>query len=197
MDNEKYLTGFVEILKNALSEHQNSNLTLQANLKFMDSALREQGEQITKYSIMIADLNKEKEDKVETENQRIKELENLVSNLEEEKNKKQEELSNNQTKLDAFKIESRDEMQKLKNQVEHLNEVNSSLEPLKGTVENLRNENTNLKNDIANLQNENTNLKNDIAIANSTQSATQKSLNKSFIKKAIVSNQVIEDGGNF
>ena len=146
---------------------------------------------------MIADLNKEKEDKVETENQRIKELENLVSNLEEEKNKKQEELSNNQTKLDAFKIESRDEMQKLKNQVEHLNEVNSSLEPLKGTVENLRNENTNLKNDIANLQNENTNLKNDIAIANSTQSATQKSLNKSFIKKAIVSNQVIEDGGNF
>ena len=183
MDNEKYLTGFVEILKNALSEHQNSNLTLQANLKFMDSALREQGEQITKYSIMIADLNKEKEDTVEIENERIKELEDIVSKLEEEKNKKHEELSNNQTKLDTFKIELRDEIQKLKNQIEHLNEVNSSLEPLKGTVEN--------------LQNENNNLKNDIATASSTQSATQKSLNKSFVKKTIVPNQVVEDGGNF
>ena len=74
MDNEKYLSGYVEILKNASSELQNNNFMLQANLRFLESALKEQGEQTQKYMMMVADYEKTKEEKSEIENELVAQL---------------------------------------------------------------------------------------------------------------------------
>lgn len=177
MDNEKYLSGYVEILKNASSELQNNNFTLQANLKFLESALREQGEQTQKYMMMVADYEKEKAERSESESETVARLQNEITKLKAELNEKHESLTGNQSKLEAVKIELRDEIQRLKNQVEHLNQVNS-------TLQSAQNENSSLKLEIENL-------KQSIA----TMQTPQKS--KSFVKQKTLPTQSIEDGGNF
>jgi len=181
MDNEKYMNSYVEVLKNTLNEYFYANITLQTNQKFMESALKEQGEQIQKYMVMIANYEKENEEKSANESELLKQLKSENEKLKFDISDKENIVSQNQSKLDNAKIELRDEIQRLKNQIEHLNQVNSNLESV-------RNENANLKTEIEVL-------KQNIASAQSTQLAP-KQINKSFVKKGLVQTQV-EDGGNF
>ena len=188
MDNEKYLSGYVDILKNASSELQNNNFTLQANLKFLESALREQGEQTQKYMMMVADYEKEKAEKSDDENETLTQLKADNEKLKKELSEKNDSLSQSQTKLDNIKIELRDEIQRLKNQVEHLNQVN-------GTLTSAQNENAQLKTENSSLKNEIENLKQTIATKIAANQTPQKT--KSFVKQKTLPTQSIEDGGNF
>jgi len=181
MDNEKYLSGYVEILKNASSELQNNNFMLQANLRFLESALKEQGEQTQKYMMMVADYEKTKEEKSETENELVAQLQNEKVKLQNELNEKNNGLADSQSRLDAIKIELRDEIQRLKNQVEHLTQVNS-------TMQSVQDENTQLKLEIVNL-------KQNVAATVAVSQTPQK--NKSFIKQKTLVQTNVEDGGNF
>jgi chromosome segregation ATPase len=181
MDSEKYLSGYIEILKNASSELQNNNFMLQANLKFLESALKEQGEQTQKYMMMVADYEKAKEEKGETENELVVQLQSEKTKLQEQLNEKHNGLTDSQTRLDAIKIELRDEIQRLKNQVEHLNQVNSNMQSV-------QDENSQLKLEIKNL-------KQNIAATVTVNQTPQK--NKSFIKQKTLVQTNVEDGGNF
>jgi chromosome segregation ATPase len=205
MDSEKYMNSYVEVLKNTLNEYFYANITLQTNQKFMESALKEQGEQIQKYMVMIADYEKNKQIKTEEEIQKVEDtirekerlekvsiekeyeisrLRDLVQKNEEslrEKERLENQLNEQRNEIEKIKNNQRDEIQRLTNQVEHLTQVNSALEFTK-------NENANLKTEIETL-------KQNIAVTYSAQS-TPKQNNKSFLKKAVVQPQ-LEDGGNF
>lgn len=188
MDSEKYLSGYVEILRNASSELQNNNFTLQANLKFLESALKEQSEQTQKYMMMIADYEKEKEENRESESDLATQLKEAKEKYEKDLAENDNLLSQSQSKIEHVKIELRDEIQKLKNQVEHLNQVN-------GTLTSAQNENTQLKTENSSLKVEIENLKQTIATTIAANQTPQKT--KSFVKQKTLPTQSIEDGGNF
>jgi chromosome segregation ATPase len=205
MDSEKYMNSYVEVLKNTLNEYFYANITLQTNQKFMESALKEQGEQIQKYMVMIADYEENKQTKTEEETQKVEnairekerlekvsiEKEHEISRLRDvvqkneeslrEKERLENQLNEQRNEIEKIKNGQRDEIQKLINQVEHLSQVNSALEFTKT-------ENESLKTEIQIL-------KQNIASAQSTQLAP-KQTNKSFVKKGLVQTQV-EDDGNF
>ena len=188
MDNEKYLNGYIEILKNASSELQNNNFTLQANLKFLESALREQGEQTQKYMAMVADYENQKDERQDNENDLANKLKEAKEKYEKDLAEKVNLLSQSQSKIDHVKIELRDEIQKLKNQVEHLNQINSTLQSAQNENQNLKLENETLKTEIETL-------KANIAATVATNQTPQKT--KSFVKQKTLPTQSIEDGGNF
>ena len=152
MDSEKYMNSYVEVLKNTLNEYFYANITLQTNQKFMESALKEQGEQIQKYMVMIADYEKNKQIKTEEEIQKVEDtirekerlekvsiekeyeisrLRDLVQKNEEslrEKERLENQLNEQRNEIEKIKNNQRDEIQRLTNQVEHLTQVNSALE---------------------------------------------------------------------
>ena len=96
MDNEKYMNSYVEVLKNTLNEYFYANITLQTNQKFMESALKEQGEQIQKYMVMIANYEKENEEKSANESELLKQLKSENERLKFDISDKENIVSQNQ-----------------------------------------------------------------------------------------------------